>query len=480
MLRFLTLIEQIKVENFFLVAGIVFGISVVLITPPFQVADEHNHFARAYQVSEGHLVSTKQTFTANDRFGPYEYVNSVAFRQEEFVASGGMLPISVADTFETASKGVEFYSDSKHSLYKTFALLNKPLNTDRKIFIHFANTAVYSPIPYLPQSIGIAAGRLCDLSPLVLMYLGRLTNLIGWLAIVYCALKLAPTIKHPLLLLALMPMTLFQASSLSADACVNGFSFLLIALTLKYAWQCEELRLKDYGLLFAVSLVIALSKMAYLPLLGMLLLIPHRKNSPAKIHYLTISAIIGTGVIAGILWTSVADGLYVPYVPYSSSRDQLRVIIENPAFYFRVILSILNIPGIDLVYEFIGILGWLDTRFPNWYYGLYLFVILVTTLSETEYTIKKKPADYLMVLMCLAASFLLVVTAVYLYWTPVGLDKVAVQGRYFIPLSPLVIFLFSGSFFRVKFPIRNTLLYSFSICSLVFMLYQLIKRYYVI
>lgn len=478
MYRFFETIEQIRAETFFLITGIVFGFSTLLITPPFQAPDEHNHFARSYQVSEANFVSTKQTFSPDDRISPYEYVNSIAFRQDNLIASGGMLPTSLAYAFETASKGVEFYSDNKHSLNKTLSLLNQPLNSEQRTFFHFANTAVYSAVPYIPQSVGITTGRLFNLSPLLLMYLGRITNLCAWLCSIYFALKLIPTIKHPMLLLALMPMTLFQASSLSADACINSFSFLLIALSLKYSYQYEKPNISDYCLLLCISLVITLSKMAYLPLIGMLLIVPRNKTAPLKAHYLAITAIISICVISALAWTRIADSLYIPYVPYSSSRDQLRVIIENPYFYFKVIAGIWNTPGIDLIYEFIGILGWLDTKFPRWYYALYLLGILSATLSEPRPALEKNRTYYILISFSLVTSFMLVVTAVYLYWTPVGLDKVAVQGRYFIPLSPLIILLISNNATKFKLPFRNSLVYLFSLFSSVLMLFQLVNRYY--
>jgi len=46
-------------EKVFLIVGILFGTLFLLITPPFQVPDEPNHFSRAFHVSELCLLAQK-------------------------------------------------------------------------------------------------------------------------------------------------------------------------------------------------------------------------------------------------------------------------------------------------------------------------------------------------------------------------------------------------------------------------------------
>lgn len=475
--QFLTRIENTRIELFFLVAGLVFGISAAAITPPFQAPDEHNHFARAYQVSEGQLISEKLIISKDTHIIPYEYVNLTP-RQDQSVASGGNLPISIAIAFETASKGIEFYAERKHDLNNTLLLLNQPLNEHQKNFFHFANTAVYSPVPYLPQSIGVASGRIAGFSPLILMYLGRLTNLFVWLFVIYYAIKLSPVNKHILLLLALMPMPLFQASSLSADACINGFSFLLASIAFKMAYQTDELRKKDFFLLIVVSLIITLSKMAYIPLVGVALIIPFNRITNKRVNFFIISAGIFVCIIAGVSWIKVADSLYVPYVPFSSSREQLNFILENPRYYLTVVFSILKTPGLHLVDQYIGRLGWLDTEFPVWFYALHVMAVIGVVVSEPKTTLTSGVVGKTIIALCILCSFLVVITTVYLYWTPVGLDKVAVQGRYFIPLGPFIFLMLIDRFRMFTMPYRNTSIFCFCLFSLGCMVYQLIRRYY--
>jgi len=43
----------IQPERAFLIVGFIFGVAILILTPPFQVPDEPQHFFRAFQLSEG-------------------------------------------------------------------------------------------------------------------------------------------------------------------------------------------------------------------------------------------------------------------------------------------------------------------------------------------------------------------------------------------------------------------------------------------
>jgi uncharacterized membrane protein len=78
--------------------------------------------------------------------------------------------------------------------------------------------ALYPPIPYIASASVMFIGKLLNFSPLDLIYPARLVNLFLYTLIVYMAIKLIPVHKWVLLLLALMPMTLYEAATLSADS----------------------------------------------------------------------------------------------------------------------------------------------------------------------------------------------------------------------------------------------------------------------
>ena len=67
-----------------------------------------------------------------------------------------------------------------------------PLDPQRRQFTAFPNTALYSPVPYLPQSAAIGPRGFCEPAPLTMLYLARIANLIVYLFLAAAAVRLAP------------------------------------------------------------------------------------------------------------------------------------------------------------------------------------------------------------------------------------------------------------------------------------------------
>ena len=60
-------IVKINPQTVFLILGLIYGISFLIITPPLQVLDEGEHFDKAVYLSEGHLIPSK----SGEKFGYY-------------------------------------------------------------------------------------------------------------------------------------------------------------------------------------------------------------------------------------------------------------------------------------------------------------------------------------------------------------------------------------------------------------------------
>lgn len=179
-------------------------------------------------------------------------ITSVSGRVGEFLPESLVATLKVMDD-------VAFHPKKKQNVDEIFSLLKLPLSPDNKSFVEFPNTALYTPLPYLPQAFGIALGRIFNFSPLILVYIGRIFNLFAWIFLVYLAIKTTPISKWLIFLLALTPMSLFQASSLSADAFTNGVAFLLIALFLLYSFdKAKTIKRVDILIIFLLSLLLSL------------------------------------------------------------------------------------------------------------------------------------------------------------------------------------------------------------------------------
>lgn len=183
-------------------------------------------------------------------------------------------------------------------------------------------------------------GKLFDTSPLILIYIGRLANLLIYITLIYIAIRIIPVHKWVLLMLALLPMALYQGASLSADSFTIAISFLVIAISLKFSLDnsINEIKLKAITILFVLILVLALSKQTYYFLIFLFFLIPVRKfGSMERMVTIFILLFISTFGISSI-WNTALSGFYLPIVPQVSIPEQTSYILKNPLNLYMYLL----------------------------------------------------------------------------------------------------------------------------------------------
>ena len=208
--------RDINPQTAFLIIGLIYGFGFLIVTPAFQVPDEYEHFYRSLYVSEGHIVPEK----LGDISGVY-------------------VPESVKYTSDTVNQEWYTFLQEKNNKTNLTSLLYLPFNNKNMVFEDISRIFVitYSPVPYIISAFVIDIGKSFNLAPLALMYVGRLANLLAWVFLTYLAIKITPIYKWVFFMLALLPMTLFEAASLSADSFMLGLSFLIIAVFFKYAFD---------------------------------------------------------------------------------------------------------------------------------------------------------------------------------------------------------------------------------------------------
>ena len=192
----------IKPENVFFVLSIIFGTIILFINPPFLVPDEEAHFYRSYQLSQGILI-------------PYN--NSVPSEIYQLKANLGTDKIIVLHTYQ-----------SKLSLLRQF-FISSTYNSGDKL-VNTTATLQYSPIAYFPQSIGILIGRILSLPPISVFYLARIVNFLLSIFLITLALKITPLLKWTFAIIALLPMTLYQLASVSADSITIALNIIYLSL----------------------------------------------------------------------------------------------------------------------------------------------------------------------------------------------------------------------------------------------------------
>lgn len=395
---------------------------------------------------------------------------------------GAFLPASLTDTYLKVTGDIPFHPEQKQELQILFTMFNYPLNPENKTFTKFHNTALYTPLPYMPQAFGIEVGKLLNLSPLFLVYLGRLANLTAWIFIVYIAISILPSSKWLFPLLAFTPMSLSQAASVSADSFTNAMSFLLIAVFLKYALNDGKRidKIKIF-ILLVLTLSVTLSKYVYLPLLFLFFLIPVSKFKSKKLYYVTfISLLLVNSIFLG-LWSFFTKDIYVSY-PFSASvkpEQQLLFIVNNLIEFFRIIIQTTLLSGQEYLKHFIGVLGWLDTPLPDWLIWSYYFMLITAALLDSQNYIQINFKNRLVLFSVFTLIGLFIYTAMYLSWTEVGSSIIlGIQGRYFIPIAPLFFLLFYNRRIRLNEKILGFASAVYIVFVLSCSVYVLLRRYY--
>lgn len=408
--------EILKTEYIFIVLALVFGILFAVINAPFQDPDEPIHFYRAYQISTGQI-----------------------FEQKNGKSIGGYLPENLIKTSQELPKGITANYQKKQSISKLKEYFNLNLKSNKVVFQDFRSANIYSFIVYIPQSIGINIAKILNLSALYMMYFGRVCNLIFWTIAVFFTIKLMPFKKNLMAFLALTPMNLYQASSLSADTMTNAMAFLSIALVLKYAFEGKDILRKKQVLAMIVAFtLLAFSKRIYFVMCILFFIIPKEKFESTKQRIIMFLILLGACLTSLISVSLVSAVLGIKVSAGSYTQGQIQFVLLHPFNYIIILLRTFYVKGFSYVISFIGVFGWLDTVLSIKLYYFYILALVLILIGEN--TLIKESKDRIIITGVFLINIGLIMSALYVSWTPKAASIVnGIQGRYFIPIMPLLL-----------------------------------------
>ena len=225
--------------------GLALGVTFTYVTPALVAPDEYTHLAAAYE-----LASTWSGQTAADEDG------NLLLRECDAAHFGT----------KTGDIGVLAYKN------EAIAETSEPGSPD-VLTTHSEVKAGQGSGNYLAQALGIRLARAQGKNFYTMLLYGRLANLILYLLLAALAVWLAPTSQRGLFAcVALLPMPLQLAASLSPDAAVLGLVFSFTALCLRL--RGEKAVWWQKILLIVLGGLTAPGKAIYLPVILLCLLIP--------------------------------------------------------------------------------------------------------------------------------------------------------------------------------------------------------------
>jgi uncharacterized membrane protein len=415
------------ISRIFLLSAMLLGIPLVFLLPPFQAPDEPGHFFRAYQVSEGRWVVPA--------------VNGVC---------GGDLPVSVRAIVQPFVHLI-FRPTQKTTRAVIVQTMNIPLEAGEREFVPF-DQVIYPPVSYLPQALAIRIGRAVGAPPLWLMYFARLANLLCFCALGCASLAIAPAFRRPLMLILVMPMMLFLAASVSGDVLTDSLAMLLCVMVLRACFDVTVLGRSKMIAIGLVCLALALTKLAYFPLIGLAVLIPSSRfgGGPGKSIFLIL--LFALTILAELIWITRTAGLHAQVRPEAEPHQQLAIMLRHPWIFPGVVWRTFLRDGWDLFLGLFGLkLGWLDTKVAGPIIPLYPLILLASLWPNSADPSKPPPRfSATTILLCAGGALAAVVLLNYLFWNPVGdrwIDDL--QGRYLIPIAPALIMLLGWWMMRI-------------------------------
>jgi len=420
-----TMVNQIsisKAEIFLISILLTFGIPMVLLIPPGAGYDEEDHLVRVWEISGLSFIpgemSPKQL--------KYPIIfRDLAYRQQ---ASAGIIDANFWQTYAGVSLDEHGY-------------VRREINTK----------SVYSPALFLPQSITMRYfGRIADLPALPVFYLTRFAGLLSYLFLVWLAIRIIPFGKWLLLILAVSPMALFQATTLTADTISNGIGFLFIAGSLNLA-QFEEIDWKKTGKLLLLVFLLLLTKLnvIFLILLPFVLISPSRYRQRWIYLFIFVISVI-LFIVEVAAWNVIATrNIDALLANDANVPAQLQHILRHPLHFLWTVMEDFIINGSSYLETWINGYGyyyWTPPQIVSICFLLSLGSVLL--ISTTTEGVDKRFNILFIVVFVL--GYLATMVLMYLTFTPVGSDKIlGPQGRYFIA-SAMLLFLALSSLSAVK------------------------------
>jgi uncharacterized membrane protein len=418
----------LRPENIFVVIALLFGLVLTFVIPPLHGNDEIVHFPRAYDVQQGHLQS--------EHLGGYDY--------------GAYVPAQIKQYNDAYREQVQNSQPDSVRLAEIRQQYDaEKLTGKSKEPLAFTSASVYSAWAYAPQAIGIFIAKLLDLPLNWYVYVGRIFVLLAYIVLTYFAIRLMPFGKVFLVVVALLPTAVTQSVTLGMDGLVNGLSWLIIALTLAIFTQRIKVSSKILALILLLSLFLATTKQTYAPIAVLPLLIPARLYPFAYKKVWAWRAAFGAALVGVSLWyisatSPVNEIMHFIQRPglYINEADQLHYVFQHPLQFLGMIFS-QPLP-IWSAHTYAGVVGVMTNRMLL--LPIVVIVLLLTTLAVTVFHKERlhiASRDKLFVvsgsMIALVATFILINLALYLSFTRVGHPRVeGIQGRYFLPLLPLV------------------------------------------
>lgn len=410
---FLLYFKKCSIELIFLLFMLFAGMMYAFLIKPGAVPDEDAHYRTAYAHSNvlmGKVDKVRTEILMDD----IDYIFYQTTRQRE-------PNLSMYRDFQT-----DFL---RRATREQMAPINQwPVNAP--------------PYLYIGQTIGITLGRLLGFNGLTTFYLGRFFHVLVFALLAFWAMKKLPFYKMTLFALCLFPMTAHLIGSYSYDGMILAISLVLIAHIMSLAFDTrEKSRWKEFAVIAIAGILLGGCKGgAYIPLIGLLLLIPERYFKERK-----QKAIFGGSVAIGTLamfalgaMPSVSSSVGATTTWVEGTAYNVGWVLENPLKFIQLITNTLAEKSGFIFNSLVGTdLGWFNVPVSNililGFFGIFMISCIYVREEPLGSILPQKQKNVIGI--CLLVSVAMITAGMMFSWTPMGSPVIeGLQGRYFLPL----------------------------------------------
>jgi hypothetical protein len=420
----------------FLLLSLAFGSLVICATPPLRGPDEIAHFLRVYSYARGEVLPPAEIDGRKGIFIEHELNDQLQFFR------------SAGEWFARAREDGVRYGQIM-AVYRDATRPNDDVSGQAAVFAPFAGTEGYNPVAYIPYIIAAAIGRLFGLDFPDMLLLMRFLGLATFTAIAAYAVAVTPALKWAFVLIALLPVSLYNRSVLSADGAALSTAMAITALCLRAAWQPAAGRVWERSLWMTLC---ALSKQPQIGFLLLEMMVFRLRELPRR--WASVAAVALPSIILSPLWVwAVSAEIAVWRLQEEEHHPpehfdpvwKLFYMWEHPFQFPLATWRAISVWGDRLWQELIGIVGWQDIPLQPWVYILLTILLLLLPLQKLQLSNAERVRVTVISGLVVLGYVTLVYLIFFLIYTPLDVDHVrGVQGRYFVIALPVAAIFIAG------------------------------------
>ena len=275
----------------------------------------------------------------------------------------------------------------------------------------------YSPLPYVAAALVAAL----PVRPVIVFYGGRIANLLLAVLLTALAMRAAPQYGSVFAAAALLPMSLYEFASLSADAATIALAWLFAALLFSPP--------RRISLVVLAGFASGLCKPAYFLIALLVFAMPFRWRQRMAIVAATAAGTLLSFAAASRGAYNARRGLPV------DAGAQIRCIASDPIHFAHVVLHDVAVNGRFYIEEMIGRFGANELKLSPVVITLEILLLLGVAVTCGAALRARVRITALAIVAMTAGGILL---SQYLIWSVVCGDALeGVQGRYFLEILPL-------------------------------------------